>query len=259
MPGQLLVIEGPDKGRVFNLEAGEALLLGRSPGLPHPLSDPAAGLVQCQLEDFAGRLQLTEIGVSGGLCVNGRPASAARLTAGDVIALGETQLVVRREAGRTRGPEPEGPPGEPAAPSAGADPIAALPGSRLSHYRIDRLIVRGATGRCSAQDLKYRRSAAVKVLYPHLTAGKADRERFVRTMRLMLPIRHPNLVGLYSAGTAGACAGRPWSMWTARVPERCWRGCSSRRPPIGKRPCGWGSTSPGRWRPPTSTTSSTAT
>ena len=52
-------------------------------------------------------------------------------------------------------------------------------------------------------DMENNRTAAAKVL-PHDIADREEqKERFVRTMKTMMPIRHPNIVQIYNAGKKG--------------------------------------------------------
>jgi serine/threonine-protein kinase len=54
-----------------------------------------------------------------------------------------------------------------------------------------------------ATDLKDNRSVALKVLLPEFAQDEEDMQRFVRAMKTVLPLRHPNLVTLYGAGKVG--------------------------------------------------------
>jgi serine/threonine-protein kinase len=54
-----------------------------------------------------------------------------------------------------------------------------------------------------AQDNQNNRKAAVKVLTPDFVRNDQAVQRFVRAMRTMLPVRHPNLVAVYGAGKTG--------------------------------------------------------
>jgi serine/threonine-protein kinase len=57
-----------------------------------------------------------------------------------------------------------------------------------------------------ATDTKDNRSVALKVLLPEFSRNEEEMQRFVRAMKTMLPLRHPNLIALYGAGkTGGYC------------------------------------------------------
>jgi serine/threonine-protein kinase len=66
------------------------------------------------------------------------------------------------------------------------------------------LLARGTTGQVfRARDTKDNRDVAVKVLAPEFVRNDQEVQRFVRAMRTMLPLRHPNLVAVYGAGKTG--------------------------------------------------------
>ena len=50
MTPKLVVTAGPDKGRFFNLTAGETLQVGRSQSTATRLTDPTMLRVHCQVE-----------------------------------------------------------------------------------------------------------------------------------------------------------------------------------------------------------------
>src|SRR5262249_8221554 len=91
-----------------------------------------------------------------------------------------------------------------AAPAAAPDKLTALSGQTLSHYDVGPVI---GQGRCSvvfhATDTKDNRSVALKVLLPEFSKDEQEMQRFVRAMKTVLPLRHPNLVTLYGAGKTG--------------------------------------------------------
>jgi serine/threonine-protein kinase len=53
------------------------------------------------------------------------------------------------------------------------------------------------------RDLKHNRDVALKILRPEFGEKAEGVQRFVRAMKTMLPLRHPNLVSLYGAGKTG--------------------------------------------------------
>ena len=54
-----------------------------------------------------------------------------------------------------------------------------------------------------ANDQKEEREVALKVYCPNLPPIDEDLQRFIRAVKTMLPIRHPNLVTLYGGGKTG--------------------------------------------------------
>jgi serine/threonine protein kinase len=202
---QLLIIAGPDQGRPFTLQAGPSLTLGRSVQSLYRLNDPRVSRTHCQI--LLEGDQATVIDKStGGTFVNGVKVAKQRLKLGDVIQVGDTQLRLQMGdfpldvALAALPPTPAA-----AAPaSSAADKLSDLSGKQLAHYDIGPVIGQGRTGIVfHATDMRDQRSVALKVLLPEFARDDEDMQRFVRAMKTMLPLRHPNLVTLYAAGKVG--------------------------------------------------------
>ncbi|HXG10241.1 MAG TPA: protein kinase [Gemmataceae bacterium] len=98
-------------------------------------------------------------------------------------------------------PEPVAPGRLPILP---AERMGELTGHVLSCYRIGPLFAKGRTGMIfRARDFKHHRDVALKILRPEFSENKDGVARFVRAMKTMLPLRHPNIVALYGAGKTG--------------------------------------------------------
>jgi serine/threonine protein kinase len=75
------------------------------------------------------------------------------------------------------------------------------PGSRLGHWRLERLLGEGATARVfAARHVDVARRAAVKVLHTERTLDPVARERFLREANAAGQVRHANIVPLFDAG-----------------------------------------------------------
>jgi serine/threonine protein kinase len=205
----LLVTAGPDKGKSFPLAPGETVPVGRAQSTATRLTDPTVSRVHFEIE-WNGE-QAVLVNKSGaGTFVNGRPANRHELKGGETIRVGNTEL---RFNGGHEEPTTLPPPARQAAPAVPAAPLeglAGLVGQTLKHYRVEDLIARGASGAVfRATDTDDGRTVALKVLQPEFSRNDEEMQRFVRAMKTVLPLRHPNLVALYAAGkTAGWC-------WTA--------------------------------------------
>jgi pSer/pThr/pTyr-binding forkhead associated (FHA) protein len=92
MPGQLLVVAGPDQGRSFPLEEGQTLVIGRGLNTETKLTDPRVSRVHCQVRFAGDRLHLTDAGSSTGTLVNDRPVVEQDLAPGDTFQVGGTRL-----------------------------------------------------------------------------------------------------------------------------------------------------------------------
>jgi hypothetical protein len=204
---QLLVIAGPDKDRAFTLQAGPELLLGRSQRCLYRLSDPRVSRAHCQVRLEGERVTVLDDGTTGGTFVNGTKVSRQVLKLGDVLQIGDTQLRLQMGdfplevamAAMAESPAP-------AAPAARSAPekLEALSGKTLSHYDIGPVIGRGQSGMVfHATDMKDQRSVALKVLLPEFSRDEEEMQRFIRSMKTALPLRHPHLIAVYGAGKTG--------------------------------------------------------
>ena len=74
-----------------------------------------------------------------------------------------------------------------------------------------------------AEDLKYRRKVAVKVLRPQLAAALGT-ERFTREIEIGAQLQHPHILPLLDSGDADGflyyVARRESDIWTAEVATR---------------------------------------
>ena len=109
MLGQLLVIAGPDQGRVFPLQEGKSLSVGRGQNTETRLKDPQLSRVHCQVTIEGRKIVLLDSGSTSGTLVNGKRVSQQELKPGDVIQIGGTQLHLdlkqpRGQHGRRRKP-----------------------------------------------------------------------------------------------------------------------------------------------------------
>ncbi|MEQ8844271.1 MAG: ATP-binding protein [Phycisphaerales bacterium] len=92
----LTVIEGPDKGKRFELPAEEPQLLGRS-SEALPLSDQAVSRRHAELTPDRGEWWLRDLESQNGTLVNGSAITErVRLRAGDTITVGQTTMAFGR-------------------------------------------------------------------------------------------------------------------------------------------------------------------
>src|SRR5207253_2088680 len=88
---------------------------------------------------------------------------------------------------------------------AAADALAELVGTSLAHFQIEALAGRGALGAVfRARDQKNGQLVALKVLAEEFPKNDVEKIRFLEAMKLMLPLKHPNLVALLGTGKAKA-------------------------------------------------------
>jgi serine/threonine protein kinase len=204
---QFVVLAGPDRGRKLLLHALPDLMLGRSAQAYYQLTDPRVSRNHCQILNDGDNVTVICNGGSGGTLVNGKGVKRQSLKLGDVLQVGDTQM--RLEVGDL--PLEVALAHAPAAPrqqaAAKPDQLEALSGQQLGHYDIGPVIGRGSVSMVfHATDTRDNRPVAFKVLLPEVSRDDHEVQRFIRAMKTMLPLKHPNLVQLYAAGkTGGYC------------------------------------------------------
>ena len=97
----LLVLQGPDKGRRFELPDAPALVGRESRELP--LTDNTVSRRHCELHPVNGDWVVRDLGSSNGTYVNGgRVINTAQLKIGDQVRVGRTLMVFGAQPGITR-------------------------------------------------------------------------------------------------------------------------------------------------------------
>lgn len=168
-----------------------------------------------------GGWAIKDLGSRFGTSVNGQPASAARLTAGDVIVLGSRRLLVQDPAAEFQPTQPDqqktSQPGT-ATPTESPPEVSPDPeadddkGGRLSSrqkpptipgYTIRRYLGRGASGTVwLARQESLAREVALKVLSPKRAQDADFVARFQAEARAAAALNHPNVVHIYDVGAA---------------------------------------------------------
>ncbi len=199
MSKRLVVVYGPDEGRVFEIPATESLLLGRSRASDAHLIDPHVARVHCQVQQENGQVFLSDFDSPAGTWLNGQQIRKQQLKPGDVIRIGMTQLQFYDE-------EPKPPPkrGKTRLLVPTSFAPEKLVGHKFSEYKLMSLLARGQAGYVyHGRDLRKNRPVAVKVLLPELARDKQLVQRFAKAMKMAMPLRHPNLIATYTAGKSG--------------------------------------------------------
>jgi serine/threonine protein kinase len=203
MAKQLVVLSGPDEGRLFNL-GNDVFLLGRSRATESQLIDANVARVHCQVVPENDQYTIVDFDSEGGTFVNGKPVEKHVLQNGDLIRIGDTRLQYIDD--RVPGA------GGPATPTGSTsrtavDWVQKLPGQTLGAYQIDRPLARGRTGYVfHGQDTKRNHPVAVKVLRPEFAEDETKVQHFVEAMKAVLPLQHANLLKIYGAGrSSGHC------------------------------------------------------
>jgi serine/threonine protein kinase len=209
MTKKLVVLAGPDEGRVFSL-GNEVVLLGRSRATDTHLMDPHVSRVHCQVLAENGKYVLVDFDSAGGTFVNGKQVSRHDLQSGDLIRIGTTHLQFVEDQGAavaTAAPAQATAAGKAKAKVKTTRPGAwteSLVGQVFTHYKIGQPFARSHTGFVfHASDTRRNLPLALKVLDPRYTKDEKKVKKFVAAMKAVLPLRHPNLVRVYSAGRTG--------------------------------------------------------
>jgi serine/threonine protein kinase len=88
-------------------------------------------------------------------------------------------------------------------PPPTVDLFAALQASLAPQYRLERELGRGGMGVVFlATDTTLDRRVAIKAVHPDLAAHPSIARRFLAEARTIARLRHPNIVGVHTAGTA---------------------------------------------------------
>jgi serine/threonine protein kinase len=198
VPKHLLVIEGPEQGRVFPL-AGRALVIGSSnKNTDICLNDPYVSRLHCKIEVEDDRVVVNDLRNSKGTFVNGTQITRQDIRPGDVLRVGNTQFRLQADAGPV---QRDGPGIAYRAPTWQEE----LSGRALGPYQVGAILGTGQHGAVfKANGLRSGHVVALKVLAPEFPGDDAELERFVDVVKPVLPLRHPHLVALHGAGRSGA-------------------------------------------------------
>ncbi len=196
MRWQLTVTNGPNKGEMFFVEPGQTLVIGRGDQADVKLKDPAVSRVHLEIAHLGDALMMADRGSSSGTFVNGHQMSQGALASGSRLRIGDSELTVEEiNYNKTR-------------PPIDAEQVSLSPaellGTSISHYHLDSIIGVGQSGVVFlARDDHGGEPVALKVLNPQIASDDEQRQRFVRAMKTMLPIRHNRIIRLHNAGKSG--------------------------------------------------------
>ena len=200
----LVIVGGPDRGRHFEITEGQTLVIGRSQTSDTQINDPRVSRVHCRVVIDGGTVTLLDNDSAGGTFVGGAQVSRQELNTGDTFAVGDTTIRYQLDSNLPDEQATVAPVAQAEALPQKTPQLMDLVGQTLAHYRLDKIIAKGNTGMIfKAQDLESDRVAAVKVLTPDPNHSDEQRDRFVRAMKTMLPIKHDHLISLYHAGKTG--------------------------------------------------------
>jgi serine/threonine protein kinase len=209
MTRRLVVIDGADQGQCFVLPEAGTVVVGNRRNCDICLHDLYVARSHFEVEVAEEWVRVLALDTPNGTLVNGVKVSACELHLGDVIRAGNSHL--RLELVDGSGPAAaavaeEPPPAEEPwhLEALPLDRMAELSGHPLGHYELGEVLGQGHCGVVfRATDLKKNLEVALKVLAPAFPADDGEMQRFIRTAKPLLPLRHPNLVPLHGAGKNG--------------------------------------------------------
>lgn len=191
MLDRLVVLNGEQANREHQLNfSNGSVLFGRSTAQANiAIPDPQVSRVHFLIENRNGQIWVIDQGSASGTQLNGRKITEQQLKPGDIIRAGETQLRFV-------------PAGQQVTPSdnTSQERLEDLSGI-FAHFQVGKLLARGTTG-CvfRAQDTDNGQTVALKVLFPELAKSEEEMQRFVRAMKTMMPLQHPNIITVLNAG-----------------------------------------------------------
>ena len=97
MDPRIIAVSGPLKDQVFRLADG-GVSVGREPSNRVPVRDVTVSRRHCVIEMHDGQVQVTDLGSHNGTLVNGIPVNKRALRHGDVLRVGQSELLFVTEA-----------------------------------------------------------------------------------------------------------------------------------------------------------------
>lgn len=194
MAKKLIVLAGPDEGRVFPLGT-EPLMFGRSRATDRPLTDPNASRVHFQIVPEGDNIAVVDFDSGSGTFVNGKEVDRQVLQSGDLIRIGSTHFQFVVEGDQAKVSE------EKASPTAWA---RKLVGQTISNYRISAPLAPGKSGYIfHAEDTRTETPIALKVLHADFSQDEKKVQHFIEAMKAVMPLGHPHLLKILGAGKTG--------------------------------------------------------
>ena len=142
MKVRLNVVAGPAKGRFFDIDDNQTLVIGRGEQSDTRINDPSVSRVHCEVSVYEEQITIVDKGSSSGTFVNGRAVEKLAVDKGCLVKIGDTEFHV-------------GDPNEDAitkvvrqlaeSPTSGQS-LPQLVGSQLGPYTLQEIIGSGNSG-----------------------------------------------------------------------------------------------------------------
>lgn len=182
---------------LIELDENQSFILGRASESDICINDPSVSRRHCQILSEETTATIFDLDSRGGTYVNGVQIKYLKLKPNDLIRIGNTSLLFEatqlqstdlskadRDSSRSR-----------------TFRVSDLIGSQIHSYEIKSEIGSGASGVVYlAWDRDAKKEVAFKVLWPEISQSPAEMQRFVRAMKTIYPVRHPNIIQTFNAG-----------------------------------------------------------
>jgi len=211
---QLLVVAGPDKDRDFTLQEGLGMMLGKAATAQYRLHDLAVARSHCEIILEEGQVVVADFDSTDGTFLNGKKIDKAVMNLGDILTVGTSQLRLHSDdfplnsaAGSGTGSgvgSAVASPSKPATIPKAVQKLSELGGKTLGHFELGPMVGSGhASMVFQAKDQKTGKKLAIKVIFSEFGQKEEELQRFIKAMKVILPLKHPNLVAAYGAGKSG--------------------------------------------------------
>ena len=92
MTGKLVVIAGPDQGKVFPIADGQTRVLGRGDASDTLINDPHMSRVHCRVQADGGIIRLIDAGGSSGTFYHDQKIQTVELPPGEMFRVGSSAI-----------------------------------------------------------------------------------------------------------------------------------------------------------------------
>jgi len=203
----LTILNGTGKGQTCELPLDEPIIIGRDPSCGLRIPDPYVSRHHCHFLWNGIAVIIADLQSTGGVVINGQETPHATIDKTTVVQIGSTKIQLTIDP-----PPKEGiavttlaPPTTPQ--RSGRFNFKDLIGMQIQNFEVGPILAAGNNGVVfKARDTKQLEIAALKIFPPEMSVNEEDKQRFVRAMKTMIPVKHSNIVGIINAGIAeGLC------------------------------------------------------